>query len=76
MWLKENSHLSAGPVSSGFGNLVSVLPGSCTHPAPAHSLVYKQSEMDTKTTPIIYFDLSSAIFKAVEHCLFFCCAKN
>lgn len=41
--IKENSLLSVGPVSFGFGSLVSGWLGSCIHPAPVHSLVYKQS---------------------------------
>lgn len=43
-----NSHLSAGPVFSGSGIRGSGWPGSCTPPAPAHTLVYMKSEIHTK----------------------------
>lgn len=46
-WCLCNSPLSVGPASSGSGIQGSVSPGSCTHPAPAHNLVYMQSEMCT-----------------------------
>ncbi len=44
-----NSHLLVGPVSFGFGSPVWGLLGSCIHPAPVHSLVYKKSGIYKKT---------------------------
>lgn len=53
--IQGDSHLSAGPVSFGFGSLESVWLGSCIHPVPVHILVYKQSRIQYKTVEVMKY---------------------